>query len=115
MATTVPSLLVSTERRFCRHCARIVLTKPRARFASLGITASVALTLALIAFSSLIGPFIMFTVPFILLAGFAIGPLVALASEPPTCSVCHRELAVHAAPARTPARASAAVGDMKAA
>jgi hypothetical protein len=74
----------------------------------------------MIGVSALIGPFIMFTLPLILIAGLAIGPLVRLASEPPSCSLCHRELIfasrgeplARSAPAR-PRRAP--VGDMKAA
>lgn len=121
MTTHAPSWIVRSETRYCRPCGRQVLSKPRARFAALGVGGTVALVLALIGFSALIGPFIMFTVPFILAAGFAIGPLVSLATEPPACPHCHREL-VYASRdelvrriERARPRASIAVGDMKAA
>lgn len=91
------------------------------RLAGLGVVATTALVLAMIGFSALIGPFIMFTVPLILVAGFAIGPLVALASEPPSCPHCRREL-VYASredasrrAERARPRPPLAVGDMKAA
>jgi hypothetical protein len=123
--------LATSTVRYCRPCQKEVVARARPRFASLGLVLTIALTLALIAFSSLIGPFIMFTVPLILLAGFAIGPLVSLVSTPDTCPECRRELpfatrleATHrenererqARTERTPrATAAAASGDMKAA
>ncbi len=115
----VPSLLVRVDRRFCRPCGRDVTSRPRARLAGVGIGAVIALVLALIGFSALIGPFIMFTVPFILLAGFAIGPLAGLAAAPPLCAECGRELlyATRESARATAhvARASAGILDMKAA
>lgn len=120
MSAPIPRTFLGSESRFCRSCDRQVNSKPRVRFAPLGIAFVTALVLAMIGFSALIGPFIMFTVPLILIAGFAIGPLVALANEPPTCPHCERELVYasrnevmrkieRAQPRRAP------VGDMKAA
>lgn len=119
--TTVSPWLTKTERRYCRPCGQDVVSKPRLRVAGLGLVAVVVLVLAMIGFSALIGPFIMFTVPLILAAGFAIGPLVRLVSEPPSCPLCHRELifasrrdvALRAERARP--HQAAPVGDMKAA
>lgn len=90
-----PSWMIRIDRRYCRPCGRDVTSRPRARLAGVGVVAVVALVLVLIGFSALIGPFIMFTVPFILLAGFAIGPLVGLATAPALCSICGRELVHH--------------------
>jgi hypothetical protein len=42
--------------------------------------------------ASLIGPFVMFALPFMALFGFALGPLARIVSEPPTCPGCHREI-----------------------
>ena len=91
-SAAAPSWMVRIDLRYCRPCGRDVTSRPRPRLAGLGVAAVVALVLAMIGFSALIGPFIMFTVPFILLAGFAIGPLVGLASAPSVCSICGREL-----------------------
>jgi hypothetical protein len=85
-------LLASRSARYCRPCGKDVVARPRARFSGVGLVLVVALTLALIAFSAVIGPFIMFTLPLILAAGFAIGPLVSLVTAPETCPECAREL-----------------------
>ncbi len=84
--------LRSSAHRYCRPCARGVVPRPRARFAGVGLGLVIALTLALIGFSALIGPFIMFTLPLILVAGFAMGPLVGVLSAPDLCPECGREL-----------------------
>jgi len=42
--------------------------------------------------ASLIGPFVMFVLPFMALFGFALGPLARLVTEPAICPRCHREL-----------------------
>jgi len=121
MSTTLPSWLLRSEARYCRPCDRDVVSKPRLRLASLGLVGVIALVLALIGFSALIGPFIMFTAPLILVAGFAIGPLVSLVSAPPECPHCHRELVFESrrdATLRTErerTRAATPMGDMKAA
>lgn len=85
-------LIASSSVRYCRPCGTEVVARPRARFSGVGLALVITLTLVLIAFSSLIGPFIMFTVPLILVAGFAIGPLVSLVTAPDTCPECRREL-----------------------
>jgi hypothetical protein len=85
-------LIATSSVRYCRPCAKDVVTRPRVRFAGVGIGLVVLLTVLLIAFSALIGPFIMFMAPVILVAGFAIGPLMALATAPETCPECAREL-----------------------
>lgn len=120
MSAPIPRTFLSSESRFCRSCDRQVTSKPRLRFAPLAIVMVTALVLVMVGFSALIGPFIMFTVPLIMIAGFAIGPLVAIANEPPTCPHCEREL-VYASRnevmrkiERTRPR-QAPVGDMKAA
>lgn len=117
MSTTLPLSLLRTDARYCRPCDRDVVSKPRLRFAGLGIASIALLVLVLIGFSALIGPFIMFTVPFILLAGFAIGPMVSLATAPPECPHCHRELIYVSRPhrARRIERAAAREDVMKAA
>ena len=85
-------LLRSSSARYCRPCQKNVVSTPRVQFAGVGLVGVVLLTLALISFSALIGPFIMFTLPLILVAGFAIGPLVSLVTAPETCPHCAREL-----------------------
>jgi hypothetical protein len=121
MSTALPSWLLRSDARYCRPCDRRVVSRPRPRFAGLGIAGTVALVLVLVGFSALIGPFIMFAVPLILAAGFALGPLAALASEPPSCPHCRRELIFGSRresllrAERTRAHGTAPVGDMKAA
>jgi hypothetical protein len=85
IASTVAPWLLRTERRYCRPCGKDVVSRPRLRLAGPALLAVVALVLVMVGFSALIGPFIMFTAPLILLAGFAIGPLVSLIAEPPSC------------------------------
>jgi hypothetical protein len=85
-------LIASSSARYCRPCEKNVVARPRARFSGVGLVLVIALTLALISFSALIGPFVMFTLPLILVAGFAIGPLVSLVTAPETCPHCAREL-----------------------
>lgn len=77
----------------CRHCQRDVRPLPRHRgLARVGLAlVALGMVLAVLA-ASLIGPFIMFAVPFMALFGTALGPLVALATEAPHCERCHREL-----------------------
>jgi hypothetical protein len=89
---------IPTDPRFvCRPCARAVTPLPRPRGTGIALVAVVALVLAMIGFSALIGPFIMFTLPLILVAGFAIGPLVGLLSAPHLCPHCRREVALRPA------------------
>jgi hypothetical protein len=111
--------MLRNESRWCRSCDRQVDSKPRLRLAGLGIAATTALVLVMVGFSALIGPFIMFTAPLILIAGFALGPLASLASEPPSCPHCHRELLFASRPVATRriarVHAAAADGVMKAA
>lgn len=80
------------KRHACPACDVRSVTRPRPSFAGAGLVLAIVLTLVLIAFSALIGPFIMFTLPFILIAGFAIGPLYGLATAPITCKRCGRAL-----------------------
>jgi hypothetical protein len=118
-SASLPAFLLRNESRWCRSCDRQVESKPRFRLAGLGIGATTALVLVMVGFSALIGPFIMFTAPLILVAGFALGPLARLATEPPSCPHCHRELIFLSRPetSRRIARVHAAApeGVMKAA
>lgn len=122
-STSVPSSLLARERRYCRPCGKDVISRPRVRLAGAGIALLVAFLLVFIGFSALIGPFIMFTAPLILVAGFGLAPLATLASEPPSCPECRRELVyrsrdelrVGVGTERARPLPRAAVGDMKAA
>ncbi|MBX3270617.1 MAG: hypothetical protein KF729_10165 [Sandaracinaceae bacterium] len=76
--------------------------RSRLWWVALALTALGFVTLVLGA--GMIGPFILFAIPFLALVGFAFGPLVSILREEPTCARCGRTLAdVVAAPA--PARA----------
>ena len=77
---------------FCRHCDSHVVTRRPSGLWWLGlIGVAIGMVLAVIA-SSLIGPFIMFAVPFMALFGFALGPLTWLVTMPATCTGCGREV-----------------------
>lgn len=121
-------LLKTSTVRYCRPCGEDVVARARPRGTGVGLVLVTLSTLALIGFSALIGPFIMFTAPLILLSGFAIGPLVSLIDAPDVCPLCARELrfasrleATHHANAKERAvrhsrtTAARATGDMKAA
>jgi hypothetical protein len=58
------------------------MSRPRAPLATLGalaIPVTVVLTVVMVLAASLIGPFILFALPLMLVFGFALGPLHALA------------------------------------
>jgi hypothetical protein len=62
----------ATARRSRRHLA------PGASLALVSLVPVVGLAVVMVLVASLIGPFIMFAIPLMLLFGCAIGPLVAL-------------------------------------
>lgn len=89
--------------RYCRSCDRDVTPTRRSPLWRAALVSVALVFVLMVLASSLIGPFIMFAVPFMALFGFALGPLHALSSEPPTCPHCHREV-----PFRTRAQVSSA-------
>jgi len=54
------------------------VVRPRARWARVGLVAATLVVLVAIFAASLIGPFIMFAAPLILVLGSALGPLHAI-------------------------------------
>ncbi|MDQ3035451.1 MAG: hypothetical protein M3Y87_23805 [Myxococcota bacterium] len=78
---------------FCRHCDRRVTPgRPGNGMAfAVGLAVAGVGMVGMVIASSLIGPFIMFALPFMALYGFALGPLHWLATMPETCPGCARE------------------------
>ena len=77
---------------YCRPCDAQVRASGRGAGWWLALAATAVGMVVLVLGASLIGPFVMFALPFMALFGFALGPLARLVSEPPTCPACHREL-----------------------
>lgn len=77
---------------YCRPCDAQVYARRPGRGWVLALAATAFGMVVLVLGASLIGPFVMFALPFMALFGFAVGPLARLVSEPPTCPACHREL-----------------------
>jgi hypothetical protein len=77
---------------YCRPCDAQVHARGRGVGWWLALAATSVGMVLLVLGASLIGPFVMFALPFMALFGFALGPLARLVSEPPTCPRCHREL-----------------------
>jgi hypothetical protein len=92
--------------RYCRHCDRHVQPEGPSRLAAVGLVAAALGGVVAVLGASLIGPFVMFVIPFMALYGFSLGPLHALASAPHTCPSCRREVIFRT---REEARASARV------
>lgn len=81
------------QQGYCRHCARFVVAPRPSRIAAwLGIVAITLGMVGAVLVASLIGPFIMFALPFMALFGLALGPLSARLSEPAACPGCAREV-----------------------
>lgn len=85
-------------RRATVTCPRCHHTNRDVRLPSplfwLALAASALVFVGMILGGSLIGPFIMFALPFMALVGLSFGPLYSLATEPPTCARCGRALDV---------------------
>ncbi|MBX7190810.1 MAG: hypothetical protein K1X94_02065 [Sandaracinaceae bacterium] len=75
LVSPVPSVRVRPVREVITPAAPAA---PRARLAKLGLAATVLTLLVAIFAASLIGPFIMFATPLLLVLGSALGPLHAL-------------------------------------
>lgn len=97
----------------CPRCRLHTPAHQRSALWWLPLAAAVLCFVAMIFVASLIGPFIMFAVPFIALVGFAFGPLNTLLTEKPTCVKCGRDLMVPATE-RDEARAKAALAPARA-
>lgn len=89
--------------RFCRHCDAYVVARRASPAWRLALAAVGLGMVGAVLVASLIGPFIMFAIPFMALFGFALGPLSWLSSMPASCPRCHREVVFrhrHEVPAR---------------
>lgn len=83
---------MSNRHAYCRHCdCQVVARRPSGLWWLGVVGVAVGMVIAVLG-ASLIGPFVMFALPFMALFGFALGPLAWLVSMPATCPRCGREL-----------------------
>lgn len=76
---TAATLAASSPVRSLPTLATLTLPRPAAPIPALvGLLVAVPIAVVMVLVSSLIGPFIMFAIPFMLLFGFAFGPLHAM-------------------------------------
>jgi hypothetical protein len=91
--------------RYCRSCACHVSPLRRSPVWSLALAVGGAMMIVSVLAASLIGPFIMFALPFMALFGLALGPVARLATATPRCPHCLRETP-HRLPSDAPVRAA---------
>jgi DNA-directed RNA polymerase subunit RPC12/RpoP len=88
----------------CPRCQHRVRPERPSRLWVVALAALVVFFTASVAASSLIGPFIMFAVPFLACLGFAFGPIWEKVKAEPACPKCSRILILAPTP-REKARA----------
>ena len=91
----------------CPRCRNRVVPQRPSRLWVVALAALAVFFTAMVAASSLIGPFIVGAVPFMACVGFAFGPIWEKVTTKPACPKCSRILIVAPTP-REKARARAA-------